>query len=189
MPTYGFNDVRVGLKILLDGDPYNIVDADFVKPGKGQAFTRLKIKNMLNGRVTERTYKASESIEGADVVETNMTFLYSDGSELHFMDPASYEQHNVPKESIGEMAGFLKEQDTCSVVLWNGRPISVSPPNHVILAVVETDPGLRGDTSSGGTKPATLETGAVVKVPLFIQIGDVIKVDTRTSSYLSRAKE
>lgn len=189
MPTYGFNDVRVGLKILLDGDPYNIVDADFVKPGKGQAFTRLKVKNMLNGRTTERTYKGSETIEGADVVETNMTFLYSDGTDFHFMDPASYEQHSVAKDSVGEAAGFLKEQDSCAVVLWNNRPISVSPPNHIVVEVVETDPGLRGDTSSGGTKPATLATGAVVKVPLFIQIGDIIKVDTRTASYLSRAKE
>lgn len=189
MATYGTNQLRNGLKILLDGNPHNIVDTEFVKPGKGQAFVRVKTKNLLDGSVHENTFKSGESLEGADVLETEMQYLYSDGETWHFMDPQSYEQHAVSKDNVGDAANWLKEQDTVYVTLWNDRPISVTPPNHVILKIVETDPGVRGDTSSGGTKPAKLETGAVVKVPLFIQEGETIKVDTRTGEYISRAKE
>lgn len=189
MATYGTNQLRNGLKLLLDGQPHNIVDTEFVKPGKGQAFVRVKTKNLLDGSVHENTFKSGESLEGADVLETEMQFLYSDGDKWHFMDPQTYEQHGVSQDNMGDTANWLKEQDTVSVTLWNGHPISVTPPNHVILKIVETDPGVRGDTSSGGTKPAKLETGAVVKVPLFIQEGETIKVDTRTGEYISRAKE
>jgi elongation factor P len=189
MTTYGTNQLRTGFKILLDGNPHNIVDLDFVKPGKGQAFVRMKSKNLLDGSVHENTFKSSDSLEGADVLETEMQYLYSDGETWHFMDPVSYEQHAVNQDNVGGAADWLKEQDTVYVTLWNGQPISVMPPNHVTLKIVETDPGVRGDTSSGGTKPAKLETGAVVKVPLFIQEGETIKVDTRTGEYISRAKE
>ncbi len=189
MATYTTNQLRNGLKLLLDGEPWNIVDTDFVKPGKGQAFVRVKAKNLLDGRVVENTYKSGESLEGADVLETNMQYLYSDGSSWHFMDPASFEQHSLSQDAVGEAADFLKEQDVVAATLWNGHPISITPPNHVVLRIVETDPGVKGDTSSGGTKPATLETGAVVKVPLFIQEGELIKVDTRSREYISRAKE
>ena len=189
MATYGTNQLKNGLKILLDGAPHTIVDTDFVKPGKGQAFVRVKTKNLLDGSVHENTYKSGESLEGADVLETDMQYLYTDGEDWHFMDPETFEQHAVSRENMGDTAQWLKEQDTVSVTLWNGRPISVSPPNHVVLKIVETDPGVRGDTSSGGSKPATLETGATVKVPLFIQEGETIKVDTRTGEYISRAKE
>lgn len=189
MATYGTNQLRNGIKLLLDGQPHNIVDTEFVKPGKGQAFVRLKTKNLLDGSVHENTYKSGESLEGADVLDTDMQFLYADGESWHFMDPQTYEQHAVGRENVGDAADWLKEQDKVSVTLWNGHPISVTPPNHVVLKIVETDPGVRGDTSSGGTKPAKLETGAVVKVPLFIQEGETIKVDTRTGEYISRAKE
>lgn len=189
MATYGTNQLRNGLKLLLDDQPHNIVATEFVKPGKGQAFVRVKTKNLLDGSVHENTFKSSDSLEGADVLETEMQYLYSDGESWHFMDPATYEQHGLSRENVGDAADWLKEQDTVYVTLWNGHPISVTPPNHVVLKIVETDPGVRGDTSSGGTKPAKLETGAVVKVPLFIQEGETIKVDTRTGEYISRAKE
>lgn len=189
MATYGTNQLRNGLKILLDGQPHTIVDTEFVKPGKGQAFVRVKSKNLLDGSVHENTYKSGESLQGADVLETEMQYLYTDGETWHFMDPESFDQHAVSKDGVGDAADWLKEQATVFVTLWNGHPISVTPPNHVVLKIVSTDPGVRGDTSGGATKPAKLETGAVVKVPLFVQEGDSIKVDTRTGEYISRAKE
>jgi len=189
MPSYNMNQLRVGLKVLLDGDPCQIVDADFVKPGKGQSFTRIKYKNLLSQRVNERTFKASDSVEGADVVDTSMQYLYSDGEFWYFMDTESYEQLSADSSVVGENVNWLKEEDMCDVTLWQGRPIVITPPNFVVLKVVETDPGLKGDTSSGGSKPATLETGAVVRVPLFIQLDELIKIDTRSGEYVSRAKE
>lgn len=189
MAVYGMNDVKNGLKILIDGSPCNILDCDFVKPGKGQAFTRIKVRNLNTGRVVEKTMKAGDSYEGADVVDTNMQYLYSDGESWHFMNPESFEQLAADEAAVGDAKQWLKEQDMCTVTLYNGQPLSIAPPNFVILAITETDPGLKGDTSGGGGKPATLETGAVVRVPLFVQIGELIKVDTRTGEYVSRAKE
>ncbi len=189
MASYGLNQLRTGLKVLIDGDPYAVVDCDLVKPGKGQAFTRIKIKNLLNGRVTERTYRASDSVDAADVVEVSMQYLYSDGSQWNFMNPESFEQVSAGTAAMSEAAPWIKEQDVCGVTLFNGQPILVSPPNFVELVIVETDPGVRGDTSSGGTKLATLETGATVKLPLFVQQGERIRVDTRTGAYVSRAKD
>jgi elongation factor P len=181
------NQVRVGLKILVDGDPCIIVDADFVKPGKGQAFTRIRYKNLRTDRVNEMTMKASDSVEAADVVDKEMQYLYSDGSHFYFMDQDSYEQIAADAHAVGDAVQWIKEEDLCMVTLWEGSPIVIVPPNFVELEIVETDPGVRGDTSSGGTKPATLETGAVVKVPLFVQQGEKVKVDTRTGEYVSRA--
>lgn len=189
MPTYYVNDLRAGTKVMIDGDPCNIVEVEFVKPGKGQAFARIRYRNFNTGRVVERTYKAIETLESADVVETEMSYLYSDGTTWHFMVPESYEQYEANEEAVGDAKLWIKEQDRCMVTLYNNVPLSVTPPNFVVLEVVETDPGLRGDTSSGGTKPAKLETGAVVKVPLFIQTGEILKVDTRNGNYVSRAKE
>jgi elongation factor P len=189
MATYSTNEFKSGLKIMVDGDPYTIVENEFVKPGKGQAFNRVKIRNLKNGRVIDRTYKSGESVEAADVHETEMQYLYNDGEFWHFMDPNSYEQLGADATAVGDANKWLKEQDICQVTLWNGEPISVTPPNFVVLAVTETDPGVRGDTSGGGGKPATLETGAVVRVPLFIDVGELIKVDTRTGEYVSRAKD
>ena len=189
MANYGLNDVRNGLKIIVDGDPYTIVDADFIKPGKGQAFTRIKIRNLKNGRVTEKTLKSTDSVEGADVIDTDMQYLYNDGEFWHFMQPDNFEQHTADKNAVGDAAQWLKGEEECIVTLWNGSPLSVTPPNFVELKIVETDPGVRGDTATGGQKPAKLETGAVVRVPLFINEGEVIRVDTRTSTYISRVKQ
>jgi elongation factor P len=188
MASYGLNDVKSGLKIIVDGDPYAIVDADFVKPGKGQAFTRVRIRNLKNGRVVEKTLKANETVEGADVVDSDMQYLYSDGEFWHFMQPESFEQHTIDKAALGDAAQWLKGEEVCIVTLWNGTPLTVTPPNFVELTIVETDPGMRGDTSGGGGKPAKLETGAVVRVPLFVGQGEVIKVDTRTGEYVGRVK-
>jgi elongation factor P len=189
MATYSTNEFKSGLKIILDGDPYTIVENEFVKPGKGQAFNRVKVRNLKTGRVVERTFKSSDSVEAADVVEVEMQYLYNDGSAWHFMDPQSFEQLSVDGATLGDGVKWLKEQDMCVVMLWNGLPLSITPPNFVIMKIIETDPGVRGDTSGGGGKPATLETGAVVRVPLFVQTGEVIKVDTRAGEYVSRVKE
>lgn len=186
MATYGLNDVKTGLKILVDGDPYVIVEADFIKPGKGQAFTRIKIRNLKNGRSTEKTMKSSDSVEGADVVDTDMQYLYSDGEYWHFMQQENFEQYQADAAAMGDAAQWLKGEEECTVTLYNGAPISVVPPNFVELQIVETDPGVRGDTASGGGKPAKLETGATVRVPLFVENNEVIKIDTRTGAYVSR---
>lgn len=189
MASYNTNQFKSGLKIMLDGEPYTIVDNEFVKPGKGQAFNRVKVRNLKTGKVIDRTFKSGDSVEAADVLETQMQYLYTDGEFYHFMAPESFEQHAAPESAVGDSARWLKEQELCNVTLYNGAPLSVEPPPHVTLKVVQTDPGLKGDTSSGGSKPATLETGAVVQVPLFIQEGEVLKVDTRTGEYISRAKD
>jgi elongation factor P len=189
MASYSTNEFRGGLKIMLDGDPYTIVENEFVKPGKGQAFNRVRVRNLKTGRVVEKTFKSGESVEAADVHDTQMQYLYNDGEEWHFMDPDTYEQLTAGVDAVGDAAKWIKEQDMCGVTLWNGAPLSVEPPNFVVLQITETDPGVRGDTSGGGGKPATLETGAVVRVPLFVQTGELIKVDTRSGEYVSRAKE
>jgi elongation factor P len=189
MASYSTNEFRGGLKIMLDGDPYAIVENEFVKPGKGQAFNRVKVRNLLTARVVERTFKSGESVEGADVVDTEMQYLYNDGEHWHFMDVGTYEQLAADKKVVGDAAKWLKEEDMCELTLWNGAPILIVPPNFVELRITETDPGLRGDTAQGGTKPATLDTGAVVKVPLFIEQGEVIRVDTRSGEYVSRVKD
>src|SRR5690625_226418 len=189
MATYSTNQFRTGLKILIDGDPCNIVENEFVKPGKGQAFNRVKIRNLLTGRVVERTFKSGETVEAADVFEKNFQYLYSDGEFWHFMDPETFDQLAADEKVIGDAKLWLKEEDICQITLWNGQPIVVTPPNFVELKIVETDPGLRGDTSGSGGKPAHLETGATVRVPLFVQEGEVIRVDTRSGEYLSRVTD
>jgi elongation factor P len=187
MATYNLNQVKVGLKIVVDGDPCVIVAADVVKPGKGQAFTKVKYRNYKTERVNERTLKASDAFEGADIVDTEMQFLYSDGRTWTFMNHETFDQVEADAVTVGDKKYFLIEQDTCLVTLYDGNPIVVTPPNFVILEIVETDPGVKGDTSGGGNKPATTDTGAVIRVPLFVQIGEKVKVDTRTGDYVSRA--
>ena len=189
MASYSTNEFRSGLKLMIDGDPCSIVENEIVKPGKGQAFNRVKIRNLKTNRVIDRTYKSGESVEAADVMDTDMQYLYSDGEFWYFMDPESFEQVGADENAVGENTKWLKEQDTYTVTLWNGAPLTITPPNFVLLTVTETDPGVRGDTSGGGGKPATMETGAVVRVPLFINEGELLKVDTRTSEYVGRAKE
>jgi len=188
MAVYSTNEFKAGLKILQNGAPCSIVANEFVKPGKGQAFSRVKIRNLKTGRVVEKTFKSGETVEAADVVDQELQYLYTDGEHWHFMNVESYEQLSAGAEAMSEAINWLSEQDICIVTLWNDEPILVTPPNFVNLKISDTDPGLKGDTSGGGSKPATLVTGAVVKVPLFVQIDEVIKVDTRTGEYVSRVK-
>jgi elongation factor P len=190
MANFSTNEFKSGLKVMLEGDPCSILENEFVKPGKGQAFNRVKFRNLLNGRVWERTFKSGESLEGADVMETEMEYLYNDGEFWHFMKTdGSFEQVAADKNAITEAQDWLKEQEIYTVIVWNDAPISVSPPNFVELEVADTDPGLKGDTAQGGTKPATLSSGAMVKVPLFTEIGDVLRVDTRSGEYQNRVKQ
>ena len=185
--NYSTSQFKNGLKLMLDGNPCSIVNNEIVKPGKGQAFNRVKFKDLITGKTLEKTFKSGESLEAADVMELEMQYLYTDGEKWYFMDPNSFDQFDLSKEAMGSALNYLVEQDTCIVTLWNNNPISVSPPNHVTLEVIDTDPGLKGDTAGTGGKPATLNTGVVVQVPLFVAIGDRIKVDTRTNEYTGRA--
>lgn len=186
MANYSTSEFRGGLKLLIDGDPQVIVENEFVKPGKGQAFNRVRLRNLRTGRVLERTFKSGDSVEAADVMDMDMQYLYSDGEFWHFMVPDTFEQYAMGSAPLGDATKWLKEQDVCIVTLWNGEPLSVVPPNFVELKITQCDPGVRGDTAQGGTKPATLETGAVIKVPLFVEEGETVKVDTRTGDYVSR---
>ena len=189
MATYSTNEFKSGMKVLLEGDPCSIVENEFVKPGKGQAFNRVRLKNLKTGRGWERTFKSGETLEAADVMEHDMEYVYTDGEYWHFMKTdGSYEQIAADKDAVSDAMQWLKEQGECTVTLWNDVPIQVVAPNFVDLEIVETDPGVRGDTATGGTKPATLTTGAVVKVPLFINVGETIRVDTRTGEYQGRSK-
>jgi elongation factor P len=188
MASFSTNEFKSGLKILIDGDPCTIVENEFVKPGKGQAFSRVKIKNLKTGRVVEKTFKSGDSVEAADVIDLDMEFLYADGEFYHFMmTDGSFEQHAADNKAVGDTVKWLKEQEVYIITLFNGAPLAVTPPNHIELEVTETDPGLKGDTAQGGSKPATLSTGAVVNVPLFIEEGEILRVDTRTGDYVSRA--
>ena len=174
---------------MIDSDPCSIIENEFVKPGKGQAFNRVKMRNLKTGRVIEKTYKSGESVEGADVIDLELQFLYSDGEMWHFMDQSSFEQHAADENAVADAKQWIKGEEMCLVTLWNNVPLTVTPPNFVILQISDTDPGLKGDTAQGGSKPATLETGAVVRVPLFVENGELLKIDTRTGEYVSRAKD
>ncbi|MBK5074957.1 elongation factor P [Budviciaceae bacterium BWR-B9] len=188
MATYSSNDFRPGLKIMLDGEPCAVIESEFVKPGKGQAFARVRLRKLISGKLLEKTFKSTDSAEGADVMDMNLTYLYNDGDFWHFMNNETFEQLAADAKAVGDNAKWLVEQAECILTLWNGSPIAVTPPNFVELEIVDTDPGLKGDTAGTGGKPATLSTGAVVKVPLFVQLGEVIKVDTRSGEYVSRVK-
>jgi len=188
MANYSTNEFRGGLRIMLDGDPCVVVENEFVKPGKGQAFNRVRIKNLKTRKTIDKTFKSGDSVEAADVMETEMQYLYSDGEFWHFMLEDTFEQYAADENALGDAKRWLKEQDVCHVTLWNNAPLLVAPPNFVDLEIVETDPGVRGDTASGGVKPAKLSTGAVVRVPLFVEQGETIKVDTRSGEYVSRVK-
>jgi elongation factor P len=188
MANYNTSEFRSGLRIILDNDPCVIVENEFVKPGKGQAFSRVRIRNLKTGRTVDKTFRSGESVAAADVMDTDMQYLYSDGEFWHFMVPDTFEQYAADAKAVADAKDWLKEQDFCQVTLWNNTPLIVSPPNFVELEIVRTDPGIRGDTASGGVKPAELSTGAVVRVPLFVEQGEIIKVDTRSGEYVSRVK-
>ena len=188
MASYSTNEFRSGLKVLIDSDPYVIEENEFVKPGKGQAFNRVKVRNLKTNRVIDKTFKSGESLEAADIIEQDMQYLYTDGEFWHFMIEDTFEQYAANEIALADSKKWIKEQDVCMGMLWNGSPLMVTAPNFVELKVSSTDPGLKGDTAQGGVKPATLETGVTVRVPLFIEQEEVIKVDTRTGEYVSRAK-
>ncbi|MEW6276072.1 MAG: elongation factor P [Bacillota bacterium] len=180
------NDFRTGLTIDLDGEAYQVIDFQHVKPGKGSPFVRSKLKNLRTGAVIERTFNAGEKIPRAHVERREVQYLYNDGGNYYFMDMENYDQIPLTEEQLGDATKFLKENMTLHIVMYQGKSIGVDLPNYVELKVIETAPGIRGDTATGGSKPATLETGYVVQVPLFVNVGDVLQIDTRTGLYLKR---
>lgn len=182
------NQLRAGAKVMLENAPFDVLENEHVKPGKGQAFNRIKMRNLLTSRVVQKTFPSGTSLESADVLETEMNLLYIDQSGWHFMDEATYEQYTMLDADMGDSQYWLKEGCKVTVVIWEGRLISCLPENFVELEITECAPNAKGDTVTGGTKIAVLETGYEIKVPLFIEQGDVIKVDTRDGSYVSRAK-
>ncbi|MCH8843971.1 MAG: elongation factor P [SAR324 cluster bacterium] len=185
---YETSDIRKGLKIRIDGEPYIVVEFQFVKPGKGNAFTRTRIKNLVTGAVLDKTYKSGEKLQEASMEEREMQFLYRDDSGFFFMDQSSYDQITISPEVVDQDARFLKDNLVVMVLLFEDRPVSIALPNFVELEVIDTEPGVRGDTASGGKKPATLETGTVINVPLFIERGEILRIDTRTGDYTERVK-
>ena len=187
--AYSTSEFKPGLKVIVDDDPCTIIENEFVKPGKGQAFNRIKIRNLKTGRVLEKTYKSGDSLEPADVVDLEMQYLYNDGDNWYFMDQNNFEQFSANQNAVDQVKKWITGEEICFVTLWNDIPLTVTPPNFVFLRIKETDPGVRGDTAQGGSKPATLETGAIVKVPLFVDKGELLKIDTRTGEYVSRAKD
>lgn len=185
---YSTTDFRRGLKIELDGEPYLMLEFQHVKPGKGGAFVRTKIKNLVTGNVIDRTFKAGDKVDKPDLEEKQMQYLYRDGDNYYFMDNNTYEQQFIHRDSLGGAHDFLEENLQVAVLFHNAKPIAVELPNFVELTVTKTDPGVKGDTASGGTKPAELETGASIQVPLFIKQGEKIRIDTRTGQYVERVR-
>lgn len=182
------SDIRKGLKLMLDGQPYIVIDFQFVKPGKGQAFTRTKMKNLLTGAVIERNIRSGERLEPADVEDRSLQYIYPDGDLFVFMNPASGDQLSVHRDVVGEAADLLKDGIECVITLYRGNPVSVQLPPHVVVQITSTEPGVRGDTATNVTKPAVVSTGATVQVPLFVNEGEWIKIDTRTRQYLERVR-
>ena len=189
MASYNTSDFKKGLKVQIDGDPYLMIECNFVKPGKGNALYKCKLRNLLRNTVIDRTYKGGDSLEAADVTEIAAQFLYSQQNTFVFMDKSNFEQYELDRDQIDDAWKYLKEGMDCQMVLYNNNPISVSPPNHVVLAIEYCEPAVRGNTATNLTKPVKLETGAEIMCPAFVEIGDLVKVDTRTGEYLERAKE
>ena len=189
MASYNTSEFRKGLKVQIDGDPYLMIECNFVKPGKGQALYKCKLRHLLRGTLLDRTYKSGDSLEAADVEEIEAQFLYRQQDQFVFMDNNTYEQYELSKEQVDETWKYLKEATVCSVMLFNGRPISCTPPNHIVLKVEYCEPGARGNTATNVTKLAKMETGAEMAVPAFVNMGDLIRIDTRTGEYIERVKE
>lgn len=188
MASYNTSDFRKGLKVEIDGEPYLIIECNFVKPGKGNAFYKCKLRNLVRNTVLDRTYKGGDSLEAADVEEVAVQFLYRQGDTFVFMDNKSYEQYELSAEQVDDNWKYIKEGMVCSTVLYNGNPITITPPNHVELTVEYCEPGAKGNTATNVTKPVKVETGAEVQAPAFIEMGNVIKIDTRTGQYVERVK-
>ena len=187
MSSVSTNEIRVGMKVEVDKEPYLIIGNEFVKPGKGQAFNRIKMKNMVNGRVVERTYKSGEKIDLADIEEAKMRFLYKESDGAVFMDEKTFDQISISNELIGSNDQWLMEEVVYDVIFYKGAPIELVPPTFMEMVITDTSPGVRGDTSGRVLKPSVTETGAKIQIPIFVEQGEKIKVDTRTGEYVSRA--
>ena len=186
---YETNNFRKGLRVMVDDNPFQMIETQFVKPGKGQAFTRVKLKNLILGNVFERTYKSGEKLAPADVQDTEMQFLYKNEDNYHFMDMRTYEQMEMSQTQLGDTWKWIVEEMTVNVVLYEGAPISVTLPNFSVMEITYCEPGIKGDTATGATKPASVATGATLQVPLFVVQGEKIKIDTRTNAYVERVKD
>lgn len=189
MPQINAGDFKKGCKVIVDGDPYDMLECNFVKPGKGQALYKTRLRNLLKGTILDRTYKSGESLEGADVHKGDGQYLYRDANGYVFMCNETFEQHVMDEKTLGEDTRFLQEGMICNLLFWNNQVIGMTPPQNVILKVTYTEPAVRGNTSSNITKPATVETGAVVSVPAFVENGEMIKIDTSTGAYIERVRE
>jgi elongation factor P len=187
--TYSTSEFRKGLKVQMDGDPYLMIECNFVKPGKGQALYKCKLRNLVRNTVIDRTYKSGDSIEAADVEEIKAQYLYRQGDTFVFMHNETYEQYELSSDQVDEAWKYLKEGMICDMLLFNNNPIGVTPPNHVVLKIEYCEPAVRGNTATNVTKPAKVETGAELVVPNFVETGELIKVDTRTGEYIERVKE
>lgn len=189
MATYNTSDFKKGIKVQLDGDPFLMVECNFVKPGKGQAMYKCRLKNLIKGTTIDRTWKSGESIEAADVTEIESQFLYRQGDQFVFMDNESFEQYELSMDQVSDTWKFLQDAMMCNMVLFNNKPITVTPPNHVVLRIEYCEPAVRGNTATGLTKPVKLETGAEILCPAFVEMGELVRVDTRTGEYIERVKE
>ena len=189
MPQINAGDFKKGTKILLDGEPYDMLECNFVKPGKGQALYKTRLRHLTKGTILDRTYKSGDSLEAADVHKGEGQYLYKDATGYVFMESESFEQYTMPAEAVGDGGNFLQEGAICGLLFWNDQLIGMTPPPHVIMKVVYTEPAVRGNTSSNITKPATLETGAIVAVPAFVELGEMIRIDTRTGEYIERVRD
>lgn len=189
MANYNTSDFRKGLKVQLNGEPYLMIECNFVKPGKGQAMYKCRLKNLVKQTVLDRTYKSGDSIEAADVNEIETQYLYRQGKNFVFMDTSTFEQYELSEEQVGDAWRFIKDGTLCQMVLFEDNPITISPPNHVVLKVEYCEPGAKGNTATNVTKPAKVETGAEIHCPAFIEMGQLIRVDTRTGEYVERVKE
>ncbi len=187
--TYNTSEFRKGLKVQIDGDPYMMIECNFVKPGKGNALYKCKLRNLIRNTVVDRTYKGGDTLETADVTEIEAQYLYRQGDTFVFMDNTTYEQYELSSEQVDEGWKYLKEGMLCSMILFNNNPITMTPPNHVVLKVEYCEPGAKGNTATNVTKPVKVESGAEIQAPAFINMGELIKVDTRTGAYVERVKE
>ncbi len=187
MANYKTSDFRKGLKVQIDGEPFLMTEMNFVKPGKGNALYKCKLKNLIRGTVLQRTFKGGDTLEAADVEETAVQFLYRQGEKFVFMHTTTFEQYELTEDQVDDSWKYLKDGMECSMVLYNGLPITLSPPNHVELKVEYCDPGVKGDTATNVTKPVKVESGAEFNCPAFVNIGDIIRIDTRTGEYLGRS--
>jgi elongation factor P len=187
MAQISTNEFRAGVKIEVEGQPYTIISNEFVKPGKGQSFNRVRLKHLITGRTIDRTFKSGDKADVADVIETQMRMLYKEADGIVFMDDNSFEQIKIPQESIGDATQWLLEDHIYEIIIYRGNPVTVEPPTFMEMVIIETSPGVRGDTASGRVlKPAIVESGAKVQVPIFVEQGEKIKIDTRTGEYVSR---